>query len=89
MTTTGERLVTLSELPGVETALVHFAAIDTSGGPGGTVLVDMGDLIFEAEPDLVLEPDPALVLATEDDMEIEGDGDMVLTPDDDVEVGCE
>ena len=89
MTTTGERLVTLSELPGVETAMTHFVAITTGGGSGGTVLIDLADLVFEQEADLVLAADGDLVLAADEVLVVDGEDDMTLTPDDDLEVGCE
>lgn len=90
MTTTGERLVTLSELPGVETAMVHFLAITTGGGgPGGTVLVDMADVEFERTGDLELAAGGELTVEGSDDLDSDSGGDLNLTDDADLEVGCE
>lgn len=71
MTTTGERLVTLSELLTVETAMVHYLAIETGSGPGGTVFVDAFDAVLEPDVDAMLEPD--LIAIVEDEVMAEVD----------------
>ncbi len=88
MTTTGEQLVILSELPGVETAMTHFLAIDTSGsgGPSGTYLV--GEVDVQFEPAIIgisndagligILDDVPTVVVENDDIEIEV-GDDGLT----------
>ena len=90
--TTGERLVTLSGLPGVETAMTHYLAIDTSGGggPGGTTIIDAftaelsGDIMVEIEDEMV-----TVTLDTEFDSEVDGDNiDGTVSGDIDVEVDC-
>lgn len=84
MTTTGERLVTLSELPGVETAMTHFVAIDTSGGegPGGTVLV--GEVFVTLEDELVgAMADEGLVGVIEEPEPITVEPDIEIDIEDD------
>lgn len=90
MTTTGERLVILSELLTVETAMVHYLAIDTSGGggPGGTVLADIGYLDIESD-ELELISDGELTIEGDDDLESENGDDLIIEGDDNLEVGCE
>ena len=90
MTTTGERLVTLSELLTVETAMTHFVAIETGGGgPGGTIVVDVGTLTLEPEVDLDLGVDEDLLLGSDGDLEMDGDDELIVEGDDDLEVDCE
>jgi len=91
MTTTGERLVILSELLTVETAMVHYLAIDTSGGggPGGTVLVDFGYLDFEHDELDLISDDGELTIEGDDDLESENGDDLIIEGDDNLEVGCE
>ena len=90
MTTTGEHLVTLSELLTVETAMTHFVAIETGGGgPGGTIVADVGTLTLEPEADLDLGVDDDLLLDADVDLEIDGDGELTVDADGDLEVDCE
>lgn len=88
MTTTGERLVSLSGLPGVETAMTHFVAIETGTGPGGTVLFDFADLELRDDV-LTIAPDETLVIQADDRDSLEDDGGLVVEGDADLEVGCE
>ena len=90
MTTTGERLVTLSELLTVETAMVHYLAITTGGGgPGGTIVVDFDDLELEPEVDLELGVDDDLMIEGDGELELDGDDELNLEGDGDLEVDCE
>ena len=90
MTTTGEHLVTLSELLTVETAMVHYLAIETGGGgPGGTIVVDVGTLTLEPEVDLDLGVDDDLLLSPDGDLEMDGDEELTVEADGDLEVDCE
>ena len=90
MTTTGEHLVTLSELLTIETAMTHFVAITTGGGgPGGIALADFGDLNL-VDPDAVeLDAGADLELEADDDLDAGNGDDLTLEPGDDLEVGCE
>ena len=85
MTTTGERLVTLSGLPGVETAMTHYLAITTGGGSGGTVVMDIRDLILEPEEVITLDAEDDLLLGADGDLIMTGDGDLILDADEDLE----
>ena len=83
MTTTGERLVTLSELPTVETAMVHYLAIDTSGsGGGGTVLVGELDIMIEG-PIVAVSADEGLVGVIADDLELTVEEEIEIEVEDD------
>ena len=85
MTTTGERLVTLSGLLTVETAMVHYLAIETGSGPGGIAYIN--EIEVEVEPEDVLtatlgegltavieEPIDVEIEDEEIDVEVDNDG---------------
>lgn len=61
--------------------------IATGGGPGGSVLVDFGDLNFESD-ELELTGDGELTIEGDDDMDTTDDA-LTVEGDDDLEVGCE
>jgi hypothetical protein len=82
MTTTGERLVTLSELLTVETAMVHYLAITTGGGAGGVVLVGELDVTLEDEITAAVD-DTGLTGVVSDPVEITVDEEIEVDIEDD------
>ena len=80
--TTGERLVTLSELLTVETAMTHFLAIDTSGTGGGLVVV--GELDVELEGRIVAQlSDAGITAVIEAGLEVDLEEDFDVDIEDD------
>jgi len=82
MTTTGERLVTLSELLTVETAMVHYLAIDTSGS-GGSGVVLVGELEITLDEEIIGTIGEGLTAEIEDPIEIIVDDEVEVDIEDD------
>ena len=82
--TTGERLVILSELLTVETAMVHYLAIDTSGGGGPGGIVYINEIEVELEDGLTATVDEGLTAVIDEPIEVEvEDAEMDVEVDDD------
>ena len=80
--TTGERLVVLSELLTVETAMVHFLAIDTSGTGGGGLVV-VGEIDIELEGPIIAQlSDAGITAIIEPDFEVELEEDLEVDLED-------
>lgn len=82
MTTTGERLVTLSELLTVETAMVHYLAIETGSGPGGIAFIGEFDIDLE-DPLEAAVVDDGLTAVIEDPVVIEVEDEIEVDIEDD------
>lgn len=63
--------------------------IATGGGLGGTIVVDIADLVLEPEVELDLDVDDELLLEGDGDLELGGDDEVTLEDDGDLEVDCE
>ena len=88
MTTTGELLVSLSDLS-TGTALDHLMNITGGGGPSGTVLADFGKLALEEAEEAAIEVSDVLDIGGGDDLVLSDGDDLALDGGDDLELNHE